>query len=249
MIPVDVCVLLYGDHPDLATRVLKSLDGLFEDENANLIVAMNEPSARTLEVVNKLFGYPEVRPEFAGRITYHERTPQVRKYPIMRQVLRLPEIRKQGIFVWFDDDSYVDTHPSLMLRDVRRDVKENTVVGAADYTYNRLRDFQRDWVKKQWWYTEVPIPMQRVPLIPGSWWACHTSLLLKYDWPHPDIVHNGGDILFSLLCAQQNIRMVKSYKQVRINADNAGRNCKQPTRGGSKGPLAGDPLAKHEHPH
>lgn len=236
-VPVDVCVLLYGDYPDLARRCLVSLDGLLDDPDTNLVVAMNEPSSRTLSLL------PTVLPNRPDRITFTLSDPQIHKYPMMRFVLGTPTLRPGGIFCWFDDDSFVKTDPRLMVRDLRLDLAgtDPTVVGAK-YTYNRLEPYQVDWARRQWWYTGQPIQAQKTPFLTGSWWACHTSLLRKYDWPDPVIDHNGGDILFGLLCDQQGIRMVDSHKHVSINADSSGRDCSQPTRG-FKGRRAGDPNA------
>lgn len=240
-VPVDLCVLTYGDFPHLVSRCLDSLSAAAGDPAVRLHVGLNDPSLRTSAAVSsRLAAWP------AERYFTYPRSPQVRKYPLMRQMLRAGSIRPDGLFVWFDDDSFVKTDVVSMISALRRTLSTGSrprAVGVRQ-RYIRLAPFQRAWMSRQPWYSGHPVPDTNVPLLPGSWWACPTSLLLAHDWPPPDLVHNGGDILFSLLCLQQDVEMVHMPDHVAINADEAGANCRQKSREPyPRTPRAGDPVA------
>lgn len=237
--PIDICVLTYGDHPDLIARCLDSLFPASGDSSVRIHVGMNEVSRRTAEAVAaRLIRWP------AEQYFTYPRDPQAFKYPLMRQILRAGSVRPDGLFVWFDDDSFVKTGACAMLADLRTVYSsgDRPVAVGIRQVYLKLAQFQKDWVQKQPWFTGKPIPDKNVPLLPGSWWACPTSLLLAHDWPPPDLVHNGGDIMFSLLCTQLGVEMVHMPQHVAINADKSGRNCSQKSREPHpRTPRAGDP--------
>lgn len=237
-IPVDVAVLAYGDHPHLIGRCLKSLAGWESVAGVRLHVGLNAVSAAVRDVVDAaVAGRP------SDRVFLYPRNPQVFKYPLMREMLRAGYVSPEGVFVWFDDDSFVTSDAVTLLTETRELFarNRNRAIGIRQI-YLRLAAFQKEWVKRQSWYAGRPIPDRNVPLLPGSWWACPTAFLLEHDWPPPDLVHNGGDILFSLLCAQRGVEMVHTPGHVSINADDKGRVCKQPSREPHpRTPRAGDP--------
>lgn len=238
-VPVDICVLTYGDHPDLVARCLDSLSSAAGDSSVRLHVGLNDASRRTAEAVAARGAqWP------SDRYFTYSRSPQQYKYPLMRQILRSGNVRPEGLFVWFDDDSFVKTSACAMIADLRSAYSsgDQPVAVGVRQVYLRLAPFQREWVQKQPWFAGVPIPDKNVPLLPGSWWACPTALLLRHDWPPPDLVHNGGDILFSLLCAQLGVQMIHMPQHVAINADKSGKNCSQQSREPHpRTPRAGDP--------
>lgn len=237
--PIDICVLTYGNHPDLVARCLDSLSPAAGDPSVRLHVGMNEVSQATRDAVTTRLGrWP------AERYFTYPRSPQQYKYPLMRQILRAGSVRPEGVFVWFDDDSFVKTDACAMIADLRAAFSSGDRPAAVGIrqVYLKLAPFQRDWVQKQPWFAGKPIPDKNIPLLPGSWWACRTSMLLHHDWPPPDMVHNGGDILFSLLCAQLGVEMIHMPRHVAINADKSGRNCSQKSREPHpRTPRAGDP--------
>ena len=68
----------------------------------------------------------------------------------------------------------------------------------------------------------------------GSWWMTRTHLLKDYNWPDPDLVHNGGDVLLGELMYQNRLILRNYSHGLWINADESGRPSKASRRGFSQ---------------
>jgi hypothetical protein len=233
MIPiVTVGVVLYGDHPDLAERCLGPLWDLRRSGLIQLRIGCNSCSDRTMEYLGGALH--ETVPVVVENVNIH-------KYPMMRALLNTKPLQQR--FMWFDDDSYISGDPEKVVRRAVDLCADRSVVGQV--WQMPLGGNQHLWVKAQPWYTGKPVPPQHnVRFCQGGWWVAPSELLHRLNWPSPELVRKGGDVMFGELCRQQGIFIHDVGRDfgVRINADKEGRHSRSVTRG--------DPeeLARTRHP-
>lgn len=221
-----VCVLLYGDYPELAARCLNPrLLALLD--HIELRVAMNDCGKSTTRYVESLVE--------AGKIhrLYHSDTNRF-KYPVLREMVHGDMPVTTPYLMWFDDDSYLDNNgqpPELWLQQVARQMETADMIGSK-YTRD-LQGNMHQWIAAQPWYTGKPEikPKQSVTFLTGGWWVIRTEILRKYDWPTPELQHCGGDALLGVLFSQQGLRMTRFNSGVCINADANGVESKAKRRG------------------
>ena len=119
------------------------------------------------------------------------------KYPLMRRMFHVAvEGHPLGEHVmWFDDDAYLE--PGFRWRRMLEYAADKDMIGQLQYWFIQGRQFE--WVKRQSWYNpEVgePLVVRGRPsflFAQGSWWVIRSEVLRKYDWPVPQLRHNGGD--------------------------------------------------------
>lgn len=224
-----VCVLLYGDFPHLAERVLSSVSRL-QAAGATLRIATNEIGAATEELLDKMEIQPEVLERSAGNSF---------KYPMMRRLLQ-DRPTPHRFVMWFDDDSYLSPAVSSAedwLNRYAYIMRKGGMCG-SQYTMS-LQGKQHEWIVAQPWYAGKPVSARQVVrFCTGGWWAIPTAVLLEHDWPSREIRHRGGDVMLGELCRQQGIPLLVSSKfGVHINADEEGRECKSKRRGFDEKPV------------
>lgn len=221
-----VCALFYGDHADLAARLLASLADADEAVVAEYRFGLNAVCEKTLELVND-FAHGTKRP---AMICMPREGKNVGKYPLMRKMFHDPARPLRGDRVmWFDDDSYVTGGPEWWGR-VHHDSDTSHLVGAV-YSI-RSRGEQYANVPKQPWYGDLALkPGHVFRFCTGGWWICRTDVLRKWDYPWPVLHHNGGDSLLGELVRQQKLVLLDRREGVRINADWNGVESKSPRRG------------------
>lgn len=236
---VTVTVVLYGDFPSLAKRVLEPLWPLFRAGAVDLRIGCNECSQATLDYLadTGAFSDPNV-----GMIISPT---NVHKYPMLRNLIGLAPLASK--LMHFDDDSYIDDpDPEDWLRIKLARCEAHTMVGQV-WTM-RLGGMQHMWVRDQPWYTGKTVePGHVVRFCQGAWWLVPSATLYKYDWPDARLIRKGGDVMLGELCRQQGIviRDVGKRCGVRINADEKGNHSKSPTRGTGEFP---DPIGWHYDP-
>jgi hypothetical protein len=74
----------------------------------------------------------------------------------------------------------------------------------------------------------------------GGFWVIKTELLYRYNYPWPELDHNGGDSLLGELCLQQDLRLQQFKEGVKINASRDGKESAAKRRGTSQKPLGHD---------
>lgn len=234
-----ICVLLYGDYPQLASRCLESLRKHILPEDRNVRVGLNAVSAATRQVVMD-FGLPEE--------CLWESDTNIYKYPMMRQMVhgRLPVTT--DYLMWFDDDSCISGLEQSDLEKLAAADRERPSTVASDWL--RLVDHamvdadmigsiywmnwqgrQRDWVRDQPWYNGASLEGPRVKFATGGWWTIRAELLRRFDYPWPELEHRGGDMLLGELFRQQDLRLRQFRSGLWINADVFGFESKSPRRG------------------
>jgi hypothetical protein len=236
--PLTVCVLLYGDHPDLAHRCLSSIWSRLTD-GAPLIydirLGLNEISANTRVVVDW----------FAEGVKTHLTIPVIKydcrknalKYPLMRRMLLNDSRRPAEWVMWFDDDSHLDGG-----RGWWREVMRKTVGGdmLGKIYMQGMSPRQWPWITQQAWYRasvgEPPKLRRKRPTFrfcTGGWWVIRSQILRDYDWPTPELRLIGGDAMLGELCRHRGYRLVDFCQGVKINAGNDGKHNSATCRGAS----------------
>lgn len=230
-----VVVLLYGNHPDLAARCLEPVSVWHRSGSADVRILCNDVSQATIDVIDCLGLLDAVEGYATGRA----------KYPAMRDLLYRPVLGPlRDLLMWFDDDSYVSAEPEAWLSKTLDTMKTYDAMG--QYWSISLRGNQSQYIEDAPWYRGKPVPRtHRVRFLQGGWWLVRTSKLLENDWPTPDIVRKGGDVMLGELMRQQGWRVFDVGRDygVQINANNpSGNHSVGPTRGPMPLP---DPVGTH----
>lgn len=208
---------------------------MFAAETIKLRIGTNAISQRTWELVRHLGLEDSV---------FCRSDENIKKYPMMRRLfgLRHPAADARlsvvtPFVMWFDDDSYIKAEdPHDWLRLVEQTVENADMIGSV-YTI-RLQGRQETWIMDQPWYTGLPVRRsQRVAFCTGGWWAIRTEVLQKFQWPPPELVHRGGDVMLGELCRQQQLRISDFSEGVAINANAEGVAARAPRRGFDSHPI------------
>lgn len=224
-----ICVLLYGDHPDLAARCLHCLLPHLEGGNVEVRLGLNAVSDATQKVVQTLVDRGIVREN-----NIYESSENICKYPMMRRMLYDSDNPIRSPYVmWFDDDSYIlpgAGKPRPWLQLVNEHMQLGDMIGSP-YTMG-LRGNQHLWIKDQPWYNNKDVAKgAKVKFMAGGWWCIRAEILQRYNWPPEAIKHRGGDVMLGELFRQQDLKFHQFKAGVAINADDRGRESKAPRRG------------------
>lgn len=234
-----ICILLYGDYPELANRVLGTvLNGSCGPcpWAQDVRIGLHDISDRTRWELT--YHIEEARKSWKCPIITYEPIGNVYKYPTMRKMFYDETYPIAENIMWFDDDSYV-TSPTFW-----RDVEEaytDDVAMLGQRWYMPLRGMQWEWIKSQAWYNpDIKEPPNKMTFCQGAWWLARTKMFQVLNWPAPELKHCGGDSLLGEAMRHQGFVM-KSYDAgVRINADENGEHSKSQRRGYSSLPLGYD---------
>jgi hypothetical protein len=212
-----VCVLLYGDYPKLAERVLKSLARPEWRGEFDMWIGMNNVSNATKQVIH------DYAPPYAACVPGDE---PYHKYPLMRRMFYNwhGSPLKSPYVMWFDDDSYVLADaPSDWFNAVRAAMTNADMIG--DIWWRRAEGNQHLFIRNQPWYrNKTVMPAQKVYFVTGGWWTIRSEILERHNWPIPELDHCGGDMLLGELCSQQGYKLCPFKTGVAINANEAGKN-------------------------
>jgi hypothetical protein len=121
-------------------------------------------------------------------------------------------------FMWFDDDSCILNE---MTGDAWLDSLEAKLLSAdmlGKIYAIKVLGKQWEWVQAQPWYTGQPKP-NNFKFCTGGWWAIKSSILKQHNWPIPELVHRGGDVMLGELCRQQGYVIANAPKNLGINCD------------------------------
>lgn len=231
-----VCVLLYGDHPNLALRCLTPLSTLVKEGLIALRIGTNAVSDRTNDVVASLG---------LGGSIWSGSANNIKKYPMMKRLFSARGDACQGLVptpyvMWFDDDSYISSSSAVeWLSTAKNAMRESDLIGSL-YDIS-LKGNQVMWLREQPWFAGVPIlEGHRVIYCTGGWWTVRAEILQKFSWPIPDLLHRGGDVMLGELCRQQQLRITHFNDGISINADADGIESKAPRRGYDSRPIGWD---------
>ena len=230
-----VCVLLYGDHPELARRVLRSLNRPEWHDWFNLRVGFNNVSDNMFFAAGEqaaFFGQDANNPKIPVQASYVGKEPFV-KYPLMKRMFHDDPITTPYT-MWFDDDSWVfDAAPANWFELVFRRMVDADMLGAVWYI--PYQGQQREFIKRYSWYTGKQ--RERFEFATGGWWTIRTDIINHWKWPPPELHHNGGDALLGELMFQQGYRLRNFSAHLGINADSTGKCSTAKRRGHSETPI------------
>ena len=206
--------MFYGDYPEIAKRLLDSLD--VHDCVKDFRFGLNQVGTSTRDYIhNWAFRHFRDKPVYC----YEESSgSNLGKYPILRQMLRDRPLADR--VMWFDDDSYVDPAAGANWWRIAADVSNKKIqVGAVHFIMQRNR--QHEVIVKQPWFTGKSINKRhRFEFVTGGWWIANSEFLLKWDYPFPALYHNGGDSILGELIRQQNGKLINFSKGIQCHCEN-----------------------------
>ena len=222
-----VCCLLYGDYPKLAYRCLKPISELYH-KGTEVRLACNEVSDATSKVISDLF---------ADSLKYLKYNPQIYKYPAMRELFKLKPLNTDYV-MWFDDDSYItNSDPVKWLYDVETFMKNTgaDMAGSLYQVYSTPR--QIEWRRLHCPWFKQNKASNKTKFATGGWWIIKAGIINKYNWPHTDLKHRGGDVLLGELMLHESLKLVNYKSGIAINADESGKESASKRRGYDEKPI------------
>lgn len=230
-----VFALFYGDYPDLAQRCLDSLKCLPHGV-AELRIGLNEvpEESRTHDVVRSMVDNRHLEER-----NIYESSENICKYPMMRRMFHDPDnLVETPYIMWFDDDSFLRTDErsnyESWFEELSSYLRSAAMVGAI-YKLG-VTGNQRAYIEDQPWYNGKPVE-DKFTFITGGWWAIRSEIITDFEWPLPDLVHRGGDTLLGELLRQHDHSIKHFTRNVAINADEQGNQCKAKRRGFDSSPI------------
>lgn len=225
-----VCVLLYGDHPELAERCLRSVlqHPGWELAVAEIRVGLNEVSPATRELVRRLLEEPPL----PVPVQLHEAPQNLLKYPLMQHLFADPFLG--DLVMWFDDDSFLNNSDPAWWSRVDNHLATSDMLGVKMTVPPQGQ--QLAWIRQQSWFRGRPLA-SRLEFIVGGWWVIVPHWLRQLGFPWPELALRGGDVMLGQALLQQGARLVKFSEGVAINADARGTNHAAPRRGPGEPPI------------
>jgi hypothetical protein len=228
---VTVCVLTYGDYPDLAKRCINSIIDKCPRAMYELRVGCNSVSLETLAYVTGLCHEGLIDCLYVS----HD---NINKSPMMRRMYK--DVNTEFIW-WFDDDSYIKQDDAMekWLDRAEADsaaAKPPALYGkvfffgdssAFDYGLNI-----KDWISKQRWFRDKPIPCgvdkydpgfnkdgkdTRYFFVTGGVHLIRTDFVEMLGWPTPTLVKRNDDVILCCAIRQNEYSFVDIDYGVGIN--------------------------------
>lgn len=198
----NLCVLCYGDYPRLASRCLESLREAPAGYVTDLRIGLNAVSPVTMSIVTQ-FAWSM---RFRYRTSLYIPSENVGKGALMRRMFYDPGSPLGNWVMWFDDDSYLD--PSCKpawWEGVAAETRTPGLAVLGRIHTIRIRGNQADGIQTQPWFTGKPVlPMtHRYQFVTGGWWVADAQFLSQWNFPFPEIWHNGDDSILGELVRQQ----------------------------------------------
>lgn len=197
---VTLCLLVYGNYPDMHKRCLSALARAGRDR-LELRVYLNEACPETVNMAEEMHRN--------GRISVLYRSDTNKfKYPCMRQMFHDPDHPISTKWtIWFDDDTMADVDNYWLEKLCQAAIdtaKSDPRVGMIGPRYFYSMDAQHiDWVKSASWYkgrefrdkagNQAPNGF-KIHFASGSCWMLRSDCIKECDIPDTRLRHNGGDI-------------------------------------------------------
>lgn len=254
---VSVCVLLYGDHPELARRCLGTLGvalsaGVRHVQDVR--VGLNYVSDRTRRFQEEWA--QEYWDKHRFRVISYVPDRRVGKYPLMRRMFYDEDDPLAELAMWFDDDTFFRSHPSEWWSDIMARMESCHMIGQHRW-HMPVQGNQWEWVKTQPWYNSaVGMPGKLhgkfvFKFCQGAWWVIRRTVLHDLNWPIPELNHNGGDSMLGEALRHRGCVVGDYDKGLRINADGNGKHSGAKRRGMSEPVIGkhykGKPLPTDHH--
>lgn len=214
--PVTVCVLCYGDFPDLAKRVLGSLLRFTPVGSIRLRLALNAVSERTEAAIADLL--PALNPE----LFIQSRT-NLYKLPMMRRLFHDHPLSTTWA-IWFDDDSYVFRSDWLATLCYRSRLKPDVDMWGKRL-FLRADERHLEFIRNAPWFRgrELALDdqpgMYRLNFIAGGFWAIRTACLHQLNWPDTRLLHFGDDYLLGEALRQHGHTLGQCFSGVALDQE------------------------------
>jgi hypothetical protein len=210
-----IAALLYGDYPELASRLLYSLP-TGDSRIKEVRLGLNEVSEATLQIVRQWAAGLVAQRTVVNVLTWRT-DKNTGKYRVMREMLHSQVVPFVSKYVmWFDDDSFVTSSGPAdvagWLDRLGSLLASDSVVQVGRVHRIRQRGVQYCYVRNADWYTGLQIDAHHKFLFAtGGWWVADYSFLRTHDYPFADMYHNGGDSMLGELVRQQD-KLVVDWK-------------------------------------
>ena len=214
--PVTICVLLYGDHPNLAERAIGSIIRHTSSEAFRLRVGANAVSATTLKVID----YWARRKPFELSVSSHT---NLYKAAMMRRPFFDAALNDEWT-IWFDDDSYVFRQDWLAMLENESRLKPDVGMWGSKQ-FIRVGDDHCDFIREASWYRGIEPALDdqpkhwRLSFIAGGFWAIRSALLQLLNWPDPRLIHFGDDYMLGEALRQNGVSIGNAFSGVEINRE------------------------------
>lgn len=208
---LSVCALFYGDYPALASRLLDSLivSGPQPDALMDIRFGLNAVGRATRDLIFDFCG----RRMLSAPCYVYEPYVNVGKYPLMRRMFYDVKRPLGPQVMWFDDDSYLCDCRAAWWNGLAFSLQPARVamVGAVHCISPRGRQFEG--IRQQPWYTGSGLKTgfdnrERFQFATGAWWVGKTDFITCWNYPFPEVFHNGGDSILGELVRQQQRTIV-----------------------------------------
>jgi len=208
-----VCMVLYGDYPQLAQRLLTSLN--LRAHVQDFRIGLNAVSDRTRKLV-ETWAQAQARREPVYLYEAKDFA-NLGKYPLMRAMVYDRPLASR--VMWFDDDSFLDQSIGVPWWDtVLVASLQVTQLGAVHYI--RQQALQQTVIRQQPWYTGKPVNAHHwFQFATGGWWVADSAFLQQWDYPFPALYHNGGDSILGELIRQQSGMLVHFTPHIRCHCE------------------------------
>jgi hypothetical protein len=221
-VPVTVCVLLYGEHPELARQCIESVRRYCPRGQYRLNVGSNAIGETTRRYLNELRCG-------GGLEQWLDSEQNLNKCPMMRRMFATIETE---FIWWFDDDSYV-TSPEAFEAWVGAAQRSpvDTVMWGQLACCGSVETFAPDiddapgFVRSAAWYRGLPPPDWRPGgkgefdfrgcgsgdgewlFAVGGCWLVRASAMRALDWPDRRVIKMGDDVFLGEAVRQQGWRI------------------------------------------
>lgn len=226
------CVLLYGDHADLAARSLESILQFQAAAGGAVRVCVNDIGDDTRRYLRQLCAEDRL-----SRRDIYDAGENVHKYPMLRAMLYGKRALTTSHLLWLDDDSFIrdPRHFAKVLPELLAVLDSGVAMLGRLYSQG-FQGQQRTWVSQQPWYRgrawQRVRGEDRMFFCTGGGWLARTNVLREVNWPWPELDHSGGDHLLGACLHQRGATIERLPSELlAVNADENGAESKAALRG------------------
>lgn len=215
---VSLCVLVYGDYPNLVERLCRSIEAdrrIVQDVRIGLH-QVSPASRRILEEWTRCLVQKGIW------VGWYEPEGNLLKYPTMRRMLADPVCSIADAVAWLDDDTYFSRDASWTLRRGCELLDQHWLIGQYRW-FSRVRGYDRFLKDAFGWEGNPFCSEDKIQFCIGGWWMGRRDLVLCYGYPPAILRHKGGDWLLSAMCRCFGLSIGHYDEGVVINADPSGR--------------------------
>lgn len=195
---VTICVLCYGNYPDIHRLCLNSILNTTHGK-ASIRIGTAALGAESREFIQGL-----EREKKVDKVYWRDDNPG--KYVIMREMFYDKSMPLNDWVIWFDDDSICNRRADWLtysLDIIKNNFKENRhLYGIKQHiatTTNLLNNIKKcSWYRKRQFRDQQgrPVPNgNKIHFVTGGWWIISRKAIVECNIPEPTLVHNGGDVL------------------------------------------------------